>query len=87
LKPNTVQHLQAAKLRRSARELGGKELPKPPRSFKDGRPEMRKYFRSLKKRRKAMAESLRAKRREYGHELARIWNRRGGDRPVFPETQ
>jgi hypothetical protein len=40
---------------------------------------MRKYFRSLKKRRKAVAESLRAKRREYRHELARIWNRRRGD--------
>jgi hypothetical protein len=79
LKANTLQHLQAARLRRLARAAGGKELSKPHRSFQEARPEMRKYFRSLKKRRRAVADSLRAKRREYGHELARIWNRRGGD--------
>ncbi len=79
LKPNTIQHLQAAKLRRLPREVGGKGLMKPCRSLSNLLPDIRRYYRSLKKSRKTVANSLRAKRREYGNELARIWNRRGGD--------
>jgi hypothetical protein len=79
LKPNTIQHLEAAKLRRTIREQGGKGLCKPLRSIVGDVAEVRKLDRQLKKRRKAVAASLLAKRREFGHEAARIWNRRGGD--------
>src|SRR5690348_10343992 len=79
LKETTQRHLAASKARRVAQSCAHTKSSFLQSLSARGSKDAAKILRKAKKNRKALANSLREKRREHGHHLARVWHRAGGE--------